>query len=199
MGVATTLRSGGGVDTSDATASAEYILVGYTGYVNDQLIVGTMPDHGAVDIQLNCGESYTIPKGYHNGKGKVTVRSLADQTQATATAEYILAGKTCWVNGVKITGTMPNCGAISYSLPVNGTYTIPKGYHNGNGKVTQSIPTYAADGSKTIMPGTKDQLVVPGGTYVVNTVWIAGDANLKAENIKKDVTIFGVTGTYQGF
>jgi len=196
MGVATTLRSGGGVDTSDATASAEYILVGYTGYVNDQLVVGTMPDNGAVDVHLNCGESYPIPKGYHNGKGKVTVNSLASQTPGTAEAWTILDGKTCWVAGVLVKGTMPNNKAISYELPLNGTYTIPKGYHNGEGKVTQSILT---QGGWRITPSTTDQIGCQAGRYCTGDIIVLGDPNLKAENIKKDVNIFGVTGTYQGF
>lgn len=38
------------------------------------------------------------------------------------------------------TGTMPNNGAVSGSITTNGgTYTIPKGYHNGNGRVTANI------------------------------------------------------------
>ena len=196
MGVATTLRSGGGTDTSDATASAEYILVGYTGYANDQLIVGTMPDNGAVDVHLNCGESYKIPAGYHNGKGKVTVNSLASQTDATATAAQVLSPKTCWVKGVKITGTMPNNGAISYSLPINGTYKIPAGYHNGEGKVTQNLQTQSG---WTIVPTTTNQIGCPANRYCTGDIYVKGDPNLIAENIKKGVDIFGVTGTYQGF
>ena len=196
MGVATTLRSGGGTDTSDATASAEYILVGYTGYANDQLIVVTMLDNGAVDVQLNCGESYKIPAGYHNGKGKVTVNDLASQTDATATAAQILSPTTCWVKGVKITGTMPNNGAISYSLPINGTYKIPAGYHNGEGKVTQNLQTQSG---WTIVPTTTNQIGCPANRYCTGDIYVKGDPNLVAENIKKGVDIFGVTGTYQGF
>lgn len=185
-----------GTDTSDATATAEYILTGYTGYVNDQLITGTMPNNGAVKITLNCGQSYTIPKGYHNGSGTVTVNSLASQTDATATAAQILTPKTCWVKGVKITGTMPNNGAISYSLPLNGTYKIPAGYHNGGGKVTQSIAT---QGGWTITPGTGNKLGCAANRYCTGNIYVKGDGNLVAWNIKKGVNIFGVTGTYQGF
>ena len=61
MAVATLLRSGGGIDTSDANATAAQILTGYTGWVNDVLITGTMPNRGAVNQTLNCGGSYTIP------------------------------------------------------------------------------------------------------------------------------------------
>lgn len=196
MGECLLLKSGGGVDTSDATATAETILTGYTAYVNEQLIVGTMPNNGAITKSLNCGESYTIPKGWHNGSGKVTANSLANQTPGTATAAQVLSGYTCWVNGVLITGSMTNRGAVSVTLAANGSYTIPKGWHNGSGKVTQSLTTQAA---VTITPGTAKKTACAAGRWTTGAIVCAGASTLKAANIKKGVTIFGVTGTWQGF
>ncbi len=196
MSVATILRSGSGVDTSDATAKAEYILTGYSGWVNDKLIQGTMPDNKAFTKTIACGQSVTIPKGYHNGGGRITVKSLKDQTPGNATAAQILTGKTLWVNGARITGTMPNRGAISYSLPANGSYTIPNGYHNGSGKVTQSLST---QGGWTVTPGTSNITACAANKWTIGAIYCAGASTLVARNIKKGVTIFGVTGTYQGF
>ena len=65
---------------------------------------GTMPDQGAKAASLNCGGSYAIPAGYHNGAGKITANSLASQTSATAQAQHILAGQTAWVNGSRVSG-----------------------------------------------------------------------------------------------
>ena len=97
--------------TADANATAGNILVDKTAYVNGAKITGTMPNKGAVTASLNCGGSYTIPAGYHNGSGKVAANSLASQTSANATAGDILKNKTAWVNGSKITGAMPNLSA----------------------------------------------------------------------------------------
>ena len=59
---------------------------------------GTMTNCGASSALLNAGESYTIPSGYHNGGGKVTANSLANQTSGNADSGCILSGRSAWVN-----------------------------------------------------------------------------------------------------
>ena len=54
--------------------------------------------------------------------------------------------------------------------------------------------TMANVGQQNVAPGTTAQAITQG--YHDGTGSVAGDAALVAENIKKDVTIFGVTGTY---
>ena len=87
-----------------------------------------MPNNGEVSSTLNCGESYTIPAGYHNGSGKVTANSLKSQTSANATASVITKGYTAWVNGVKITGTRVApvkslSGTFKFDMKKGQTYT----------------------------------------------------------------------------
>ena len=115
MGLILTSAGGGGADLSFITATAAQILSGKVGADSEgNPITGTMPNHGAVSKALNCGESYTIPAGYHNGSGKVTVNSLASQTAGTATAAHIYSGKTAWVGGTKLTGTLTFTSAITW-------------------------------------------------------------------------------------
>lgn len=52
-------------------------------------------------------------------------------------------------------------------------------------------------GYDTVIPGTSDQNIAEN-TYVPDGLIIGGDANLVPENIKKDVSIFGVMGTHEG-
>lgn len=66
---------------------------------------------------------------------------IIDSSSTTATPPDLLEGKTAISQRGQIVGTIPNKGTVNHSLPINGSYTIPKGYHNGNGIISQSIST----------------------------------------------------------
>lgn len=63
--------------------------------------------------------------------------------------------------------------------------------YGASGKITGTIPSQAG---KTIIPGTARQTAISSGIYASGNILVAGDANLKAENIKRGVSIFGVNG-----
>lgn len=110
-------RSQADIDAAVAAAmqgdvTAAEVLSGKT-FTNSSAsgLVGTMPNRGKVTPSgLNCGASYTIPDGYHNGQGVVTANSLSSQTgvdsgKSAVTAGTMVSGYQGWVNGNKITGT----------------------------------------------------------------------------------------------
>lgn len=67
--------------------------------------------------------------------------------------------------------------------------------HGADGSViTGIIPSKVA---QTYTPSTASQTIA-SGQYLSGAQIVAGDSNLVAENIAKDVIIFGVTGTHEG-
>ncbi len=64
----------------------------------------------------------------------------------------------------------------------------------GTKSATQQLSTQAA---KTVTPSTSNQTAVAKGKYTTGAVTVKGDANLKAANILKGVSIFGVSGSLE--
>ena len=151
---------------STGNAVAADVLKGKTFSNGTQVgITGTMENRGAINQTLNAGGSYTIPAGYHNGSGKVTVNSLASQTSATAAAGNILSGKTAWVNGNKVTGSMANNGNLNWSGS-NTTKTVAPGYYSGG--TLDSRPSYNAGYNAGVNAG-KSQVTIKQATGTVTS------------------------------
>lgn len=74
-----------------------------------------------------------------------------------------------------------------------GDILYGKTAYTASGKVTGSIPSL---GAQTITPGTTAKSI-SSGQYLSGPQTIAGDTNLTSANIKKGVSIFGVTGAVE--
>lgn len=165
---------GGGADVDVVTAGAGDVLNGKIIVGADgEPLSGTMPNNGAVSSSLNCGESYTIPQGYHDGSGGVTANSLASQTSANATANKILNGYMAWVNGTKLTGNVSVTSAISFSAAALSTTSIriswknpSKGVYSGV-QIRMSTSGYPGVSGGTLKyTGTGSSTTAGGTSYV---------------------------------
>lgn len=115
----------------------------------------------------------------------------ADTSDGTALQSEIISGKSAYVNGNKLTGSMANNGAVTGEISdVNTPYNIPVGFHDGGGTVSISnvessklIPGNIKAGitllgvvgdysggqaqvqSKTATPSTSQQTILPDQGY----------------------------------
>lgn len=115
------------------------------------------------------------------------------------TAADLLAGKQLVDQyGNPLTGTMPTATHPKPTLSRSGgtitaQHVQSAGYTDGGTTAeTLTIPTKAGT---TITPGTSRKTAVSSGYLTTGAVYVAGDTNLKAENIKSGVSIFGVAGS----
>ena len=90
-------------------------------------------------------------------------------SDATAQVAEILATKTAYVNGSKLTGTMPNRGAVTGTIStVDGVYTIQQGYHDGSG----TVGINSTEQGKIIASNIKSGVEILGvtGTYTGESI-----------------------------
>lgn len=128
------------------------------------------------------------------GSGGVDLPTLTTPgTAANLLEGYELIGQ----DGQIVTGTMPVATQATPSITVSSDGMITAsaaqtaGYvAAGTKKATKQLTVQAA---KTWAPGASDQTLA-SGRYLTGVQTIKGDANLKAANIIKGVSIFGVAG-----
>ncbi len=112
---------------------------------------------------------------------------------ATATANDIAFGKRAYSNIGGIDGSFVEIDTSNATATAEDILLGYTAYVNGL-KVTGIIPTFSP--SMSYSPGSKD-IVIPKGMYISGNLFIKGDDNLQAENIRDGVDIFGVKGTYK--
>lgn len=134
-------------DTSDATAGASEILATKTAYVNGSKVTGSMTNNGSVTGTISTkAQQYTIPQGFHDGSGKVSISSTE---QAKIIAENIRQGIT--VLGVEgsMSGTEDVNAESVTATPATTSQTItPSTGYNYISQVTvNAIPFTETDNS----------------------------------------------------
>lgn len=147
-------------------------------YINKVVYGGnTLIDLTGDDVQASdvlSGKKFHLPSGAQ-GTGACTYN--ADTSDATAVAAEILTGKTAYKNGSKLTGTMPNRGAVNGTISTKAEqYTVPQGYHDGSGKVSID----ATEQAKLVATNIRQGITILG---VEGTMTGTEDVNAQAKSV----------------
>ena len=197
------------VSFTGLTAEPEYFTVMFTGsfgtssgYTRTMAVVFDGASVYGMEMGSGAVASSNWTKSYSNGTLTITSTSSSAGGYFHQPGYYEL----CAVYG---SGGGASLG--TKSITANGTYNASSDGYDGYSQVTANVPnTYSAgDEGKVVSSGalvsqtahadvtptTSDQTI---NTTTNNSIKVKGDADLVAGNIKKDVDIFGVVGSYEG-
>ena len=137
-----------------------------------------LPGEGFDGLSKVTVEPYTLDsKTVNSSTAQQTVTSSADGLSSVIVEPYTLDSKT-----------------------VNSSTAQQTVTSSADGLSSVTVEPYTLD-SKTVDPSTSEQTVNSSAdglsSVTVNAVTSSIDSNIQADNIKKDVTILGVTGTYE--
>lgn len=169
-----------GIENRGAVSASVQEGTTYTipkGYHNGSGTVSGIAGGGNYSLQsktvtpTKAQQNVTPDSGYY-GLSDVTVEAIPsnyqDVSATTTTAADVLTGKVFTDSTGKVTtGIMTNNGTVSKTLDTTTTsYTIPKGYHSGSGKVSISTET------KTATPTQLVQVISATSGKVLSSVEI---------------------------
>lgn len=175
-----------------------------------------------IDLTADTVTADKILTGFtaHDQSGAVITGTCAydvNSGDATVQVAEMLSGKTAYARGAKLTGTMPNNGAVALTISSkDDSISIAQGYHDGSGTVSlldsekakliasnikQGITILGVTGTlepssgvtvhaKTVTPTTAQQVVTPDEGYdYLSQVTVNAIPYVETDNSAGGVTV----------
>ena len=193
-----------GNEISSMSATGTKTLLTEGKYCEDDITVAyTKPAAPSPSLQsktnitpTTSSQTITADQGY-DGLSSVQINAMPSGSASTPATTITATPSISVVDGggdVLIYATVSATQSITPSVSAGYVASGTAGTVTVSGSTTNILPSKAAT---TYTPTTTNQTIAHG-QYLKGDQLILGDAHLVAENIKKDVSIFGVTGTYEG-
>lgn len=213
------IESGSGIDTSDATATADDIIYEKTAYVNGEKITGNIVRYngttyipttederffaGAYNSDIIVkGDANLLPENIRQGVSIFNVEgtlSPYEDTDSTATAENIESGYTAYVKGEQITGSLET--GVQANLLANSTIYSNEGsvkYSKSTGTGSMSQPSCF-----TVSYENRNKRIAKVNDKISANVRASLFGNATVNDVVKGKTFSSenglkLTGTYEG-
>ena len=136
-----------------------------------------------MDLTADTVDAAHMLTGYtaHDKKGAPITGACtfdANTQDANAAATEILTGKTAYVKGSKVTGSMPNNGGVEGTISnLETPYTIPQGYHDGSG----TVEIDSAEKAKIIADNIRQGVTILG---IEGTMTGTEDVKAQSKSVK---------------
>ena len=105
------------VNSQDATAQVAEVLNGKTFYARGSKLTGTMPNNGSVNGTIATKAAYTIPMGFHDGSGTVSI-------DATESAKIVAGNIKSGVTILGVEGTFAGETVTAQTKSVTPTMSV---------------------------------------------------------------------------
>lgn len=135
-------------DTSNDDAAAGDLLYGKVAHTYDSVageakeIIGSMPNNGAVSKTLDAttnNQSYTVPAGYHNGSGTVSITLETKSATPTESAQTITPTSGKVLSSVSVAAIPSKYKDATNTDAVAGDVLEDKVFVNSTGEVTGTM------------------------------------------------------------
>lgn len=164
------------ITTDDADATAANILVDKTAYVAGEKLTGTMTDNGAVTKTLTTtSTSYTVPAGYHNGSGKVSIALETKSATPTKSAQTITPSTGKVLSSVSVAAIPAAYQNVTEVDAVAADVLSGKKIVSAAGEVLTGSMANNGSTSATIDGLTSTSVTIPAGYTTGGTVSLTTD------------------------